>query len=210
MNGDVDPQRPLAAGSLWIGSRRIHRQDLMQTAFRSVLAGLAALFVSSLAGQASAGVPGAVMITVAPPLAEALIPPSLEARVVAKEAASEPLDAETECMAKAVQHEASNQSLQGQLAVAQLILNRTQSDKFPKTICGVVNQPGQFSHITQYKPSRQDPRWAVAVAVSRIAQEGMAEAMAPGALFFHAVYVHPKWGKTRERIARIGAHIFYR
>jgi N-acetylmuramoyl-L-alanine amidase len=185
--------------------------DLMQTASRSVLAALAALFVSFLAGQASAGVAGAVMVTIAPPLAEALVPPpSLEARVVAKEAASEPLDAETECMAKAVQHEASNQSLQGQLAVAQLILNRTLSGAFPKTICGVVNQPGQFAHIGQYNPPRHDGRWAVAVAVSRIAEEGVAEAMAPGALFFHAVYVHPKWGKTRERIARIGAHIFYR
>jgi N-acetylmuramoyl-L-alanine amidase len=183
----------------------------MQTAFRSVLAALAALFVSSLAGQASAGVAGAVMVTIAPPLAEALAPPpSLEAQVEARKADSAPLDAETECMAKAVHHEAANQSLQGQLAVAQLILNRIRSGVFPKTICGVVNQPGQFVRITKYQAPRQDPRWAVAVAISKIAEEGVAEAVAPGALFFHAVYVHPNWRKKRERIARIGAHIFYR
>jgi spore germination cell wall hydrolase CwlJ-like protein len=183
----------------------------MQTATRSVLAALAALFVSSLAGQASAGVPGAVMVSVAPPLAEALaVPPSLKAQVAAEVAESAPLDAETECMAKAVHHEAANQSLEGQLAVAQLILNRTQSDKFPKTICGVVNQKGQFVHITGYQAPRHDPRWAVAVAISRIAQQGLADAVAPGALFFHATYVHPPWKKTRERVAQIGAHIFYR
>jgi len=183
----------------------------MQTAFRSVLAAVAALFVSSLAGQAGAGVAGAVMVTIAPPLAKALAaPPSLEAQVAAAAADSAPLDSETECMAKAVQHEASNQPLEGQLAVAQTILNRTQSGQFPKTICGVVNQPGQFERITHYDPPRHDGRWAVAVAISRIAQQGVVEAMAPGALFFHAVYVHPNWRKKRERIARIGAHIFYR
>jgi N-acetylmuramoyl-L-alanine amidase len=184
----------------------------MQTASRSVLAVLAALFVSTLAGQASAGVAGAVMVTIAPPLAEALEPPPpLEAQVAAKIAeADTSLDAETECMAKAVQHEAANQSLEGQLAVAQLILNRAQSGEFPKTICGVVNQPGQFEHIKGFKPGRHDPRWAVAVAVSKIAQDGVMEAMAPGALFFHAVYVHPNWRRTRERVAKIGAHIFYR
>jgi N-acetylmuramoyl-L-alanine amidase len=183
----------------------------MKTASRSVLAALAALFLSSLAGQASAGVAGAVMVSIAPPLAEALAPPpSLQAQVAAVAVDSAPLDAETECMAKAVQHEAANQPLEGQLAVAQVILNRTQSGRFPKTICGVVNQPGQFEHITRYEPQRQDPRWAVAVAISKIAQQGLADAVAPGALFFHAVYVHPSWRKKRERVARIGAHIFYR
>lgn len=183
----------------------------MQTATRSVLAALAAVFLSSLAGQAGAGVAGAVMVSIAPPLAEALAaPPPLEAQVAAEVAESAPLDAETECMAKAVQHEAANQTLKGQLAVAQLILNRAQSGRFPKTICGVVNQPGQFVHITRYQPSHEDPRWAVAVAVSRIAQLGLMDAVAPGALFFHAVYVHPNWGRKRVRIARIGAHIFYR
>ena len=183
----------------------------MQTATRSVLAALAALFVSSLAGQAGAGVAGAVMVSIAPPLAKALAaPPSLQAQVAAEVADPAPMDRETECMAKAVHHEAANQSLEGQLAVAQLILNRMQSGRFPKTVCGVVNQPGQFVNITRYQAPHRDPRWAVAVAISRIAQEGMAEAVAPGALFFHAVYVHPSWRTKRERVAQIGAHIFYR
>jgi N-acetylmuramoyl-L-alanine amidase len=182
----------------------------MQTASRSVLAALAAVFVSSLAGQACAGVAGAVMVSIAPPLAKALAAsPSLETQVAAELADSAPMDRETECMAKAVHHEAANQSLEGQLAVAQLILNRTQSGEFPKTICGVVNQPGQFVRITTYHAPRSDPRWAVAVAISRIAQQGVMDAVAPGSLFFHAAYVHPNWRK-RERVARIGDHIFYR
>lgn len=182
----------------------------MQTASRSVLAALVALLVSSLSGLAFAGVPGAVAVSIAPPLVKALsAPPSLEAMVSAELSDPAPLDRETLCMAKAVHHEAANQSLEGQLAVAQLILNRTHDDRFPKTICGVVNQRGQFVRISHYHAPRHDPRWPVAIAISRIAQQGLADAVAPGALFFHAVYVHPHW-RRRERVARIGAHIFYR
>jgi spore germination cell wall hydrolase CwlJ-like protein len=182
----------------------------MQTAYRSVLAAFTALFVSSLAGHSSAGVPGAVAVSVAPPLVGALLvnPPSVETQVEAELSDPAPLDRETECMAKAVHHEAANQSLEGQLAVAQLILNRTHTKGFPTTVCGVVNQPGQFVHITRYHP-RHDRRWDVAVAVSRVAEQGLTQEMAPGALFFHAVYVHPNW-RRHERVARIGAHIFYR
>jgi spore germination cell wall hydrolase CwlJ-like protein len=113
-------------------------------------------------------------------------------------------------MAKVVHHEAANQPLQGQLAVAQLILNRTTADGFAKTICGVVNQPGQFFHIARYRAPRKDPRWATAVAIARIARDGALEPVAPGALYYHANYVKPSWMMKRVRVAQIGAHIFYR
>jgi hypothetical protein len=74
----------------------------------------------------------------------------LDVRVTAEGQNVASLDAELECMAKVVHHEAANQSLQGQLAVAQLILNRVKSPLFPKTICAVVNQPGQFFSTRAY------------------------------------------------------------
>jgi N-acetylmuramoyl-L-alanine amidase len=64
------------------------------------------------------------------------------------------LDRETECMAKVVRYEAGNQSRTGQEAIAKVVLNRTKSGRFPKTICGVVYQPGQFHKIASFAPAR--------------------------------------------------------
>ena len=71
---------------------------------------------------------------------------TLDARVAQEGADVVALDPELECMAKVVHHEAANQSLKGQLAVAQLILNRVKSPLFPKSICAVVkSRPGRVS-----------------------------------------------------------------
>lgn len=121
------------------------------------------------------------------------------------------LDAELECMAKVVVHEAGNQSRRGQLAVAQLIMNRIVSGRFPTTACGVANQRGQFFATASYNPPRDSAPWASAVEVSRQAREGNAEPVAPGALFFHAAYASAdSFFRTRQRVATLGDHIFYR
>jgi N-acetylmuramoyl-L-alanine amidase len=120
------------------------------------------------------------------------------------------LDSELECMAKVVHHEAANQSLQGQLAVAQVILNRVRSPLFPKTICGVVNQPGQFFQTRAYAAPVRSPRWRTSVAIARIAREADLPQVAPGALFYHASYVKPSWSKRRVKVGRIGENVFYR
>jgi spore germination cell wall hydrolase CwlJ-like protein len=120
------------------------------------------------------------------------------------------MDRELECMAKAVHHEASNQTLKGQLAVAQLILNRTRSDVFPKTICAVINQRGQFFHTGSYRAPVRSPNWRRAIAVARLARQDAVAQIVPGALFYHADYVRPNWSHKHTRLAQIGAHIFYR
>src|SRR5579863_5410975 len=89
------------------------------------------------------------VLSASPPLHSAL---SLEARVIVAGAETASLDAELACLAKVIHHEAANQSLKGQLALAQLIMNRVKSPLFPKTICGVVNQAGQFFHTARYSP----------------------------------------------------------
>jgi N-acetylmuramoyl-L-alanine amidase len=142
-----------------------------------------------------------------PPLHSAL---SLDRRVADAGADVSDLDAEVACMAKAIHHEAANQPLKGQLALAQLIMNRLKSPLFPKSICAVVNQAGQFFHTARYHPLASDERWHVAVGVARIAREEGDAALAPGALFYQASSARPHWSHHHVEVARIGQHVFYR
>lgn len=120
-------------------------------------------------------------------------------------------DEDLVCLAKAVRHEAGGQTRDGQLAVAQLIVNRLRSGRFAGTVCGVVNQQGQFFHTADYNPDRSSPTWAIAVAVAREALSGDTPGVAPGALFFHAAYQPPTgFFRTRQRVALLGGNIFYR
>lgn len=134
----------------------------------------------------------------------------LDVRVAAAGQNIASLGAEVECMAKVVHHEAANQSLQGQLAVAQLILNRVKSPLFPKSVCGVVNQPGQFFSTRAYAAPIHSPRWHTSVAIARIAMLADMPEIAPGALFYHAAFVTPPWSHRRVKVARIGENVFYR
>ncbi|MDB5685654.1 MAG: cell wall hydrolase [Rhizorhabdus sp.] len=121
------------------------------------------------------------------------------------------LDRELECMAKVVHHEAGNQPRSGQLAVAQLIMNRVGKDRFAASVCAVANQPGQFFRTASYNPRRDTERWASAVEVSREAMAGAGEPVVPGAMFYHAAYQAPNaFFRTRQRISTIGDHVFYR
>ncbi|SFS12695.1 cell wall hydrolase [Sphingomonas jatrophae] len=120
-------------------------------------------------------------------------------------------DADLVCMAKVIVHEARNQPRAGQLAVAQLIMARVRTGRFADSVCGVVNQPGQFFNTAAYEPAREGAAWATAVAVSREALEGAADPVAPGALFYHAAYQAPtSFFRGRQRVATLGDHIFYR
>ena len=121
-------------------------------------------------------------------------------------------DREQECLAGAIYFEAKSESLEGQLAVAEVIVNRAKSGRFPSSFCSVVFQRSQFSFVRggDLPPiPRASAAWARAVGIAKIATEGMWEAVAPKALFFHASRVAPAW-RNVTRISRIGNHIFYR
>jgi len=122
------------------------------------------------------------------------------------------LDAETHCLATAVFFESRSESLEGQLAVARVIINRAESKRFANSLCSVVLQPKQFSFVRRGKlpaPKTKRPAWKTAIAIARIAQNNSWESEAEGALYFHAHYVSPAW-RTRPRLASIDNHIFYR
>jgi len=119
---------------------------------------------------------------------------------------------ELECLATGVYFEAKSEPLAGQLAVAKVIANRADSGgRFPGTYCGVLFQRGQFSFIHgRSLPSvpHSNRQWQTAVAIAKIADQGLKESAVGDALFFHARYVAPSW--HMKRVASIGNHIFYR
>ncbi len=122
-----------------------------------------------------------------------------------------PLDRQLRCLAGAIYFEARGESLDGQLAVGRVVVDRANSGRFPNSYCGVVFQRSQFSFVRgQAMPSVQESTaaWQRAVAIARIAHEDSWQSPAKGALFFHAAYVSPGWHK--QRLARVDNHIFYR
>ncbi|MFN3944347.1 MAG: cell wall hydrolase [Allosphingosinicella sp.] len=123
-------------------------------------------------------------------------------------------NAEQECLANAVYFEARGEPLPGQLAVAEVVLNRVASKKYPNTICEVVVQPWQFSFINPRtgvfpKANRASAAWKKSVAIARLAEEKRATLLPTEVLWYHADYVAPGWGKRLTRETKIGLHIFY-
>lgn len=123
------------------------------------------------------------------------------------------LSREMECLAGAIYFESRGEPLAGQLAVAQVVINRADSGLFPSDYCGVVFQRAQFSFVKggamPYIP-RGTAAWQRAKAVARIAHEGLWESEAADSLYFHATYVRPSWSRSKQARATIDTHVFYR
>ena len=116
------------------------------------------------------------------------------------------------CLATAVYFEARGEALEGQLAVAEVVLNRAASGVYPPTICDVVTQPAQFSFVRGGrfpKIDKSSSHWRTALAIADVARKGLADKVAPNVLWYHASYVSPGWGRRLTRVAQIGTHIFY-
>lgn len=135
--------------------------------------------------------------------------------LVDKFSAGAPLTDEANCIAVAVYHEARGESLEGQLAVAKVIMNRAASGQYPTSWCGVVKQPWQFSFVNPrsgYMPSVDETSaaWRKALGVTRLAVANAVQSVPSDCLWYHADYVAPSWGRRLTRVDKIGAHIFYR
>jgi hypothetical protein len=123
-----------------------------------------------------------------------------------------------ECLTAAVYYEARSEPIDGQRAVAQVVLNRVRDRAFPKSICGVVYQGSERSSGCQFSftcdGSMLQPRdpvaWARAAAVAQGALAGLVYAPVGAATFYHANYVLPWWASSLNRIGAVGSHIFYR
>ena len=131
--------------------------------------------------------------------------------LVGRHRSSQTANREAECLAVAVYFESKGEPLDGQLAVARTVLNRTESGRFPSSICSVVMQRGQFSFVRGGAlPSvpRASAMWKTAVAIGHIAQADLWNSSVSTALFFHARHVSPGW--KMRRVASVGNHVFYR
>jgi len=123
------------------------------------------------------------------------------------------LSADLMCLAQAVYFESRGEPLDGQLAVAEVIVNRAESSRFPDNYCGVVTQRAQFSFVNGGnipQPREATRAWSRAKAIARIAHRELWETRASDALFFHATHVRPRWARTKVARATIDRHIFYR
>jgi len=123
------------------------------------------------------------------------------------------------CLAQALYFEARGEKLQGQFAVAEVILNRVDSAAFPNSVCGVVHQGTgrrrfrcQFTYICDGRAERiSEPRaFAEVGKVARIMLDGAPRALTGGATYYHSIKVHPRWSLRFVETARIGEHLFYR
>lgn len=144
------------------------------------------------------------------PVAPVERPASLAAAVATQTLPGQVSD-DLRCLATAIYYEAKGEPLAGQLGVAHVILNRSESGRFPRTVCGVVTQPGQFAFVhggQMASPGAANHAYRTALAVAQLALDRQWESPVAHAMYFHATRVAPKWG--RQRVATIGRHIFYR
>jgi len=124
------------------------------------------------------------------------------------------------CLAHNIYYEARGESAKGRRAVAKVTLNRVASRRFPNTICDVVYEQrwdkrrrryvGAFAwteldHLPKLKPRQWQEAWQAAETV----YENPQSVQLKGALFYHAVYIEPRWARQKQRVKRIGRHIFY-
>src|SRR6478672_9229406 len=122
------------------------------------------------------------------------------------------------CLASAVYYEAGNQDLDGERAVAQVVLNRVRHPAFPASVCGVVYQGStrptgcQFTFTCDGSLNRQPNAdgWRRATEVAAAALSGAVYAPVGWATHYHADYVVPYWASTMAKNAVVGAHLFYR
>ncbi|MFT3808865.1 MAG: cell wall hydrolase [Micropepsaceae bacterium] len=205
--------------------RRCHRVVL------SSVFGLAA-FTAAATAYDAANTPAAplsalslVIVPVAPALTAsdvaAFVPEPKPAEILTASLKADPIPHdEMTCLAEAVYYEARGESIEGQRAVAEVVLRRTKDHRFPSTVCGVVYQGAHKRNACQFSfacdgigHGRRDRlAWkrAVEVAQYETTGDGRLTDSVSGAQYFHTTRVNPPWAKRFIRTARIGTHIFYR
>jgi hypothetical protein len=182
--GTVAAATPAMSGSAWIAQGTVVNPGITQT------------------------VPPAVgAIPAAPIQASSLI------ELVGDMPVESDLTPDLKCLAQAVYFEARGEPIEGQLAVAEVVINRARSALYPDSYCDVVTQPAQFSFVHRGRiPAADDTSsaWQRAKAIAEIAERNLWRSKAADALYFHATYVNPSWARQKVELAQIDTHIFYR
>ena len=127
------------------------------------------------------------------------------------------------CMALHVYHEARNESTMGQLAVAQVVMNRVEDERFPDEVCKVITQAVYLGgKVVKHKcqmswycdgisdEPRNEKAFIRSQEIAAMVLNGWTHSFADGATHYHADYVMPSWAHTFTKVATIDNHIFYR
>ena len=130
------------------------------------------------------------------------------------------------CLAMNIYFEARNQSTIGQIAVAQVTMNRVRDGRFPDTVCDVVKQGPTYTWKPDYPIKNQcqfswwcdgksdKPTDTMAYEKARLIALGVyrgdLDDFVDGATHYHATYVLPEWSESKQYVVRIDDHIFYR
>lgn len=125
---------------------------------------------------------------------------------------------EARCLAQAVYFEARSEPIEGQMAIAQVVLNRVHSVEYPHSICGVVFQGQKHKNNCQFSfacdgisDQPQNPAaWKQATYVAEAALAHQQDDLTLDATHYHAAYVDPSWASALKPTVRLGRHIFYR
>jgi len=115
------------------------------------------------------------------------------------------------CLTMNVYWEARNQDIAGQLAVAQVTMNRVNSEAYPNSVCEVVHEHKQFSWYWDGKSDipKEEKAWEIATLVASAALDGSGHSDLGDVLHYHAVYAKPYWKDYMTKVAEIGDHVFY-
>jgi hypothetical protein len=156
-------------------------------------------------------------VVVARPIAMAMATGALHVDSLSQLVGDMPIDSELtpdlRCLAQAIYFEARGEPMEGQLAVAEVVINRAKSGLYPDNYCDVITQPAQFSFVRHGQIPAADEScaaWERAEAIAEIAEQNLWRTKASGALYFHATYVRPSWARQKVELAQIDSHIFYR
>lgn len=125
---------------------------------------------------------------------------------------------EWRCLAEALYFEARGESVEGQFAVAETILNRVDAPQFPATVCSVVHQGTGERHRCQFtfacdgvpETIGNPTAFRDVGKVAALMLDGLPRRLTDGATYFHTPQVSPRWARRMERTATIGSHHFYR
>ena len=143
-----------------------------------------------------------------------------EARMDVSPVTAEMRQRQLDCLARNIYHEAGYEPFEGKVAVAQVTINRVESGQFPSDICKVVYQKNvvyekvlcQFSWYCEAPSTKKPMNGPVYTESMEVAKkvllEGFRLPSVKDALYFHGDYINPGW--KREKVAKIGRHIFYK
>lgn len=122
------------------------------------------------------------------------------------------------CLATAIYFEARGESIDGQVAVGKVILNRVADKRYPSTICGVVFQNERWRNRCQFsfacdgqsdKPLEREA-WMMARRIANLVKASWVPDTSGAATHYHATYVSPRWRTALKQTVQVGQHVFYR